>query len=232
MHKRRMMSECEVETIIADTGYRGPEGKDDDEAIVERLLDDTQIVKHQTFAVNRRPKPAFRVRIPALPAWRYPIPSPPVTSLCPDIPLEAFSIAVDNPCSPMTATSSEIASTFMISEAETHLEDAGRAKMEVEQVDCLAELQLQRELQPSISLVKHSCHTFPEPGQATPTKLQSSYPSCRVLKHEMYESSFPGEMAELKRIKSGSSTDSSDTIKPHLAGLHGPTSTITAVMIS
>lgn len=43
MHKRRMMSECEVETIIADTGYRGPEGKDDDEAIVERLLDDVSI---------------------------------------------------------------------------------------------------------------------------------------------------------------------------------------------
>lgn len=145
------------------------------------------------------------------------MPSPPVTSLCPDIPLEAFSIAVDNPCSPMTATSSEIASTFMTSEAETHLEDAGRAKIEVEQVDCLAELQLQRELQPSISVVKHSCHTFPEPDQATPTKLQSSYPSCRVLKHEMYESSFPGEMTELKRIKSGSSTDSSDTIKPQVS---------------
>lgn len=43
MHKRRMRSECEVETMVTAIGYKGHkglEGKDDDEAVVERLLDD------------------------------------------------------------------------------------------------------------------------------------------------------------------------------------------------
>lgn len=40
MHKRRMRSECEVETMVTAIGYKGLEGKDDDEAVVERLLDD------------------------------------------------------------------------------------------------------------------------------------------------------------------------------------------------
>ncbi|OXG88968.1 hypothetical protein C345_02561 [Cryptococcus neoformans A2-102-5] len=236
MHKRRMRSECEVETMVTAIGYKGLEGKDDDEAVVERLLDDAQLSKQQAFAFNRRPKPALQVPIPTLPIWRYPMPSPPVTSLCPDIPLEAFSIAVDNPCSPMTATSSEASSNFMTLEARTHLEDEGRAKMEVEQVDCLAELQLKRELQPSISLTERSSHRLFDPSQATPRKPQPPYLSCRVLGHEKCESNLLGETGELKRIRSGSSANSSDTIKPQkssqLAVLHGPTSTITAVMIS
>ncbi|OXC61922.1 hypothetical protein C358_02660 [Cryptococcus neoformans MW-RSA852] len=217
MHKRRMRSECEVETMVTAIGHKGLEGKDDDEAVVERLLDDAQLSKQQAFAFNRRPKPALQVPVPTLPIWRYPMPSPPVTSLCPDIPLEAFSIAVDNPCSPMTATSSEVSSTFMTLEARTHLEDEGRAKMEVEQVDCLAELQLKRELQPSISLTERSSHRLFDPSQAMPTKPQPPYLSCRVLGHEKYESNLLGETGELKRIRSGSSANSSDTIKPQVA---------------
>lgn len=137
-----------------------------------------------------------------------------MTSLCPDIPLEAFSIAVDNPCSPMTATSSEAASTFLTSDARTRLEDERRAKIEVEQVDCLAELQLTREPQSSISLTERSSHRLFDPGQATPRKPQLPYLSCRVLGQEKYESHLLGETGELKRIKSGSSANSSDTIKP------------------
>ena len=45
------------------------------------------------------------VPIPALPVWRFPFPSPPVTSLSPDIPLSAFS-PIDNPASNPSSTES------------------------------------------------------------------------------------------------------------------------------
>lgn len=105
----------------------------------------------------------------------------------------------------------------MTLEARTHLEDEGRAKMEVEQVDCLAELELKRELQPSISLTERSSHRLFDPSQATPRKPQPPYLSCRVLGHEKCESNLLGETGELKRIRSGSSANSSDTIKPQVS---------------
>nr|ODO00981.1 hypothetical protein L204_01706 [Cryptococcus depauperatus CBS 7855] len=51
---------------------------------------------------SRRPRPSLQVPLPP-PVWRFPLPSPPVTSLSPDIPLEAFLREVDNPVLPLTA---------------------------------------------------------------------------------------------------------------------------------
>ncbi|ODN96501.1 hypothetical protein L198_04215 [Cryptococcus wingfieldii CBS 7118] len=45
-------------------------------------------------------QPTLQVPLPTPYHWRFPLPSPPVTSLSPDIPHEAFEMAVDNPCSP------------------------------------------------------------------------------------------------------------------------------------
>ncbi|WVQ83843.1 hypothetical protein IAT38_005987 [Cryptococcus sp. DSM 104549] len=120
--KRRMKSEWEVERIMCGGSFSASAsmsapggagtGRVDDEEVVEGLVDDTPLrnLHLRQRRSLRRPKPTLllspsRPQVQpqaqaSLPAWRFPLPSPPVTSLSPDIPLEAFSTAVENPCSP------------------------------------------------------------------------------------------------------------------------------------
>ncbi|WRT65132.1 uncharacterized protein IL334_002074 [Kwoniella shivajii] len=101
-HKRRMKSEIEVDIVLATSNsnrrvesIRGRK-RVDEEDLVDNLLIETP---SRPQLSTRRTRPNLRLPIPSLPNWRFPLgPSPPVTCLSPDIPLEAFSTAIDNPC--------------------------------------------------------------------------------------------------------------------------------------
>ncbi|WVW78849.1 hypothetical protein I302_100812 [Kwoniella bestiolae CBS 10118] len=105
MHKRRMRSEVEVDISLIRSnslqeGMHRREGvrrsRDEDVDVVDKLLAETPSRPQST---TRRTRPNLRLPIPTLPNWRFPLgPSPPVTCLSPDIPLEAFSTAIENPC--------------------------------------------------------------------------------------------------------------------------------------
>lgn len=82
MHKRRMMSECEVETMVAAIGHKVLEGKDDDESVVESLLDDvSHSFLHRTGLQAKMPAtvrhhPRNRKRLPLIDGQSQPFKSP------------------------------------------------------------------------------------------------------------------------------------------------------------
>lgn len=88
MHKRRMMSECEVETMVAAIGHKVLEGKDDDESVVESLLDDvSHSFLHRTGLQAKMPAtvrhhPRNRKRLPLIDGQSQPFkcPFPPFRS--------------------------------------------------------------------------------------------------------------------------------------------------------
>ncbi|WWD08054.1 hypothetical protein V865_006164 [Kwoniella europaea PYCC6329] len=137
MHKRRMRSEIEVDLSlirsnslkeklhVRGNSLKGGRGSINDEDLVENMLENTP--SRPSAQSTRRTRPNLRLPIPTLPNWRFPLgPSPPVTCLSPDIPLEAFSTAIDNPC---LLTPSRI--TF----SQSHSEVEGD-EVEVEVIDC------------------------------------------------------------------------------------------------
>ncbi|WVQ97686.1 hypothetical protein IAU59_004800 [Kwoniella sp. CBS 9459] len=108
MHKRRMRSEVEVDHIVLGRcesmqgNMRGQPRMSlvEDEEMVENMVDTALPLIPRTRSTRRtRPRPPLKLLLPTLPNWRFPLgPSPPVTCLSPDIPLEAFHITIDNPC--------------------------------------------------------------------------------------------------------------------------------------
>ncbi|KAK8846660.1 hypothetical protein IAR55_005747 [Kwoniella newhampshirensis] len=137
LHKRRMRSEFQVEEMITGSimgsanmsmGRRRKEraevNEDDDEGIVEGLVDDTP---SRPTRLQRRLRPTLQVPILSFPTWRFPLPSPPVTCLSPDIPLDAFKTAIENPCSSTsTTTSPRRQSPRDSAEPETHNANGGQ----------------------------------------------------------------------------------------------------------
>ncbi|WWC67567.1 uncharacterized protein I206_101476 [Kwoniella pini CBS 10737] len=110
MHKRRMKSEFEVDMVLSRSkSLGGRSGRTTYRARVmgEKVVGEEDIVESLLMAetpsrplTTRKPRPNLRLPIPTLGSWRFPLgPSPPVTCLSPDIPLEAFNHAIDNPCS-------------------------------------------------------------------------------------------------------------------------------------
>ncbi|ORY25341.1 hypothetical protein BCR39DRAFT_561103 [Naematelia encephala] len=99
--KRRMGSEAEVENMIR-RGRREKNKEDDEEGLVERLISDSP-----SRPPRRKTRPTLTVPLPSFPPWRFPLPSPPVTCLSPDIPLEAFRRHISNPLSRETSPQPE-----------------------------------------------------------------------------------------------------------------------------
>ncbi|OCF59189.1 hypothetical protein L486_03691 [Kwoniella mangroviensis CBS 10435] len=138
MHKRRMRSEIEVDLSLIRSNslkeklhLRGDSLKGDrvsinDEDLVDSMLGNTP--SRPSAQSTRRTRPNLRLPIPTLPNWRFPLgPSPPVTCLSPDIPLEAFSTAIDNPCllTPSRTTFSQSHSPSTGEEEEVEVIDCG-----------------------------------------------------------------------------------------------------------
>ncbi|KAI9635561.1 uncharacterized protein MKK02DRAFT_32951 [Dioszegia hungarica] len=100
--KKRMGSEIDVERMIraVKEDATGSRLGEDEEGAVERILGFTPLrprVQRQHLSL---PPPSLH-----LPNWRFPIPSPPITSLSPHIPLEYFQIEISNPASTSTSPS-------------------------------------------------------------------------------------------------------------------------------
>ncbi|WVQ68877.1 uncharacterized protein L199_007086 [Kwoniella botswanensis] len=143
MHKRRMRSEIEVDLSLVRSNslkeklhvrgnsLKGGRDSMNDEDLVENMLANTP--SRPSAPSTRRTRPNLRLPIPTLPNWRFPLgPSPPVTCLSPDIPLEAFSTAIDNPCllTPSRTTFSQSHSP------STGGEEVEGDEVEVEVIDC------------------------------------------------------------------------------------------------
>ncbi|WVR04331.1 hypothetical protein IAU60_001331 [Kwoniella sp. DSM 27419] len=114
VHKRRLKSEVEVDGVLLERRHPAPSGelgpsprsmrvkvdRVEDEDTVEALIDEPSSRPRNA----RRPRPRLRIPLPSFANWRFPLgPSSPVTSLSPDIPMEAFDMIIDNPCSTSSA---------------------------------------------------------------------------------------------------------------------------------
>ncbi|WWC59081.1 uncharacterized protein I303_101628 [Kwoniella dejecticola CBS 10117] len=222
MHKRRMKSEFEVDMVLsrshslggrsARASQRGRKGENKiigEEDVVENvLMVDAQAPSRGQS--TRRPRPNLRLPIPALGSWRFPLgPSSPVTCLSPDIPLEAFSTAIDNPC---LLTPSRTA--FSHQEQQGRLSTMAMSNQEeIDLVDC--------GLSPSPtspSSFEYSPSTPPksDPADLTPDEVsikRLSPSSCWADHRSDSDSPLREEELDLRRIGSRTSEMSCETVK-------------------
>ena len=131
LRRRRSKSEEEVENMTqAVTSPSKEEVGEDDEDLVEGLVGEVRPhLPSGTLTTPQTPPPL----IPSMPhippqsfQWRFPLPSPPITSLSLHIPSEAFRIEVDNPLtsredSPSPVTPDIMAPDEDVDEVDAHL---------------------------------------------------------------------------------------------------------------
>ncbi|WWD21968.1 hypothetical protein CI109_106456 [Kwoniella shandongensis] len=248
LHKRRMRSEFVVEEMVLASSTLGEslsmgrrrkeraEAEEDDVGVVEALVDDTPSRPNRA---QRRLRPTLQVPTLSFPNWRFPLPSPPVTCLSPDIPLDAFKTAIENPCSSTsTTTSPHTASPRREAEIQHRDRDSGvdmdpTSRYELDEID--------DNLSPSPTTTTFSSSGYSESQPATPPKerdlsvLRHSPPLGRQEKKEKYdyldiihtspnrgisekEKEKETDRLQLTRTNSAFSNLSCETVKPRWTG--------------
>jgi hypothetical protein len=216
-HKRRMRSEVVIEDMLgrvkaglADTTSRGTE----DEDAIERLISNVRFPHHRTACgadefqtpakQGRKPNMSLQVPPSSIPSWRFPLPSPPIASLSPDIPNDAFHRLIDNPLSLSSSHDTSI-----------------RQSADVDQIE--------EDLSPTRS-ISNSSSPASSPPCTPPHKLSdkrirvqraSTSPSLKVFTSPTSrgpEGYGYGRDLKLVRSVSGMSSDSKRTIRPGHGG--------------
>ncbi|WVQ76702.1 hypothetical protein IAR50_006376 [Cryptococcus sp. DSM 104548] len=229
MHKRRMKSEAE-----GAVGLARSESQNDNVALARhvgtlcrskslhnpttrrppRLGLQTHSKSSNTVQTSARlaqpasAKPTLQVPLPTPYHWRFPLPSPPVTSLSPDIPHEAFELAVDNPCSPRSPR-------------------GPRTSLPAFGLGVRNELEQEYDLSPSVSptIASSSQPSTPPPppkrdlGYALITHSSAQKDSWAQLAPVIQGG--PGKVRRMRSKSSGWSEQSGDTIRPGIVRLRG-----------
>ncbi|WVF70205.1 hypothetical protein IAT40_004993 [Kwoniella sp. CBS 6097] len=183
-HKRRMRSEVEVDAMILEgRDSLSRTSKDqargslvDDEEIVEDMVNtQSSSIPRTRPSCRTRPRPPLKLLLPTLPNWRFPLgPSPPVTCLSPDIPLEAFHITIDNPCQQVSPRHQQPAAKGMSSSQQEIEED-------LEEIDSHLHLGRRRSRTESQSLTPSPTTSSTSTFESQPsTPLKSSCIDYRV----------------------------------------------------